>query len=131
MQNCNTRSRTREMGEPRLPNGRQVGIYSEEDGKLVWTRNVCQKHLLRFLDAWTINDDLLRQVAADGVHLIRYQTREGVYEVSLAEFMEGANLLRAFACDEDVYALPRGSWSFEPKSGSKQLKLLLMKRDDN
>ena len=124
-------ARTCEAGGPRLPNGRQVGTYSEEDGRLVWTRNVCQKHLLRFLDAWTINDDLLRQIAADGVHLIRYQSREGVYEITLIEFMESANLLRAFACDEDVYALPRGKWSFEPKSGSKQLKLLLMKRDDD
>ena len=118
-----------EGGGPRLPNGQQVGSYSEESGRRVWSRNVCQKHLLRFLDAWTINDVLLRQLAVDRVGLIRYRAREGVYTVTLSDFLEKANLLRAFACDEDVYALPRDQWAFEEEPSNGQL-LLFMKRDE-
>ena len=126
----NTRSLTVcEGGGPRLPNGQQVGSYSEEGGKLIWTRNVCQKHLLRFLDAWTINDGLLRQLCMDHVALIQYRAREGVYEIALSDFLEKAALLRAFACDEDVYALPRSVWSFTDEPENGQL-VLFKKRDE-
>ena len=129
MRNHNESAVICEGGGPRLPNGQPVGSYSNEDGRLVWTRNVCQKHLLRFLDAWTINESIMRQLPADSVDEVRYKTREGTYSIGLKEFLEEATLLRAFACDEDVYALPRGQWRFEEGSGSGQL-LLFMKRDD-
>lgn len=118
-----------EGGGPRLPNGQQVGSYSEEDENCVWTRSVCQKHLLRFLDAWTVNEGVLRQVSMDRISLIRYRAREGVYEITLSDFLDKATLLRAFACDEDVYALPRDAWSFTDEPESGQL-LLFQKRDD-
>jgi|GEM_PF-4336592 len=126
----NTRSRgVCGIGRPSLPNGQHVGSYSEEGGQLIWTRNVCQKHLLRFLDAWTINDSLLRKLTAHHVSLIRYRSREGVYEVTLSDFLERATLLRAFACDEDVFAVARDQWDFEEEPTNGQL-LLFRKRDD-
>lgn len=118
-----------EGGGPRLPNGQQVGVYSEEDGRRIWTRNVCQRHVLRFLDAWTINDWILRQLLADRIDVARYRAREGVYSIPLTEFIDKATLLRAFACDEDVYALPRDEWDFEEEPSNGQL-LLFMKRDE-
>jgi len=118
-----------EGGAPRLPNGQRVGTYSSEDGHTVWTRNVCQKHLLRFLDAWTINDTIVQQLLGDAVYLIRYVSREGTYTVTLERFLAEVILLPAFACDEDVYALPRDKWEFKSESGS-QLMLLLKGRDD-
>ena len=128
MKNTQTKA-TCEVDGPRLPNGQEVGNYIEEDGLSIWERNVKRKHILRFLDAWTINELIVRQLVADCVDEIRYKTCEGIYVVSLEDFLEQATLLRAFACDEDVYALPRNQWHFEEGSGSGQL-LLFMKRDE-
>lgn len=112
-----------EGGGPRLPSGHQLGSYSEEGGKFVWTRKVCNKHLLRFLDAWTLNEGPLRQISSDCVDRIRYVSREGLYEVELAEFQIKATVLRRFACGEDVYALPRSEWAFSPQIHTKPLPL--------
>jgi len=85
--------------------------------------------VLRFLDAWTINDSILRQILTDRVDEVRYRAREGVYTISLTDFIDKATLLRAFACDEDVYALPRDQWDFEEEPSNGQL-LLFVKRDE-
>ena len=115
---------------PCLPSGAPAGIYIEEDGRLIWERRIKQKHILRFLDALTINVGLLRQLETDGVQLIRYQLHgDGVYEIALASFLESCSILQGFAAGEDVYALPRDKWDSEAKSGNGQL-LLFVKRDD-
>lgn len=114
---------------PCLPSGAPAGIYAEEDGRLIWERGIKRKHILRFLDALTINAGLVRQLRKDGVQLIRYKLDgDSTYEIALAAFLEKCSILHGFAAGEDVYALPRNQWEFEAKPGNGQL-LLFKKRD--
>ena len=115
---------------PCLPSGAQVGIYKEGAGVLIWERGIRQKHILRFLDALTINVGLLRQLQRDGVQLVRYKLNgDGAYEIALASFLESCSILQGFAAGEDVFALPRSEWDFRDEPANGQL-LLFRKRDD-
>lgn len=44
---------------PTLPNGFPVGRLLTENGLLVFERKVTRRHLLRFLEAWTIGDSAM------------------------------------------------------------------------
>ena len=115
---------------PCLPSGAPAGIYIEEDARLIWERGIKRKHILRLLDALTVNVGLVRQIQRDGVQLIRYKLDgDGTYEIALSAFLEKCSILHGFAAGEDVFALPRDQWDFEARSGNGQL-LLFMKRDD-
>jgi len=100
---------------PRLPNGRRAGQYLREGGVLVWERNVHRKHVLNFMDGFSINEGLLKQLRRAGVRLIRYVLDGDVYEIELTEFLASCAVLPRFARGEDVYALPRASWRFQPR----------------
>ena len=113
-----------------LPSGSQVGKLVREDSGLVWERRIKTKHILRFLDALTLNDGLLRAIRGEDVILIRYRLRNvGVYEITLGRFLEKCSLLQGFANGEDVYAVPRGEWRFTPAS-ARHLKLFSAEQSD-
>lgn len=115
MQQYTESTAVREGSGPRLPHGGKVGSCLKEDGVLVWERKITQKHILRFLDALTINVGLLRQLQRDGVQRIRYKLDgDGVYEIPLPTFLERCSILQGFAGGEDVYALPRSEWCYLP-----------------
>ena len=104
-----------ECEAPKLPNGAKVGTYLNENGILVWRRRIKPKHVLRLLDALTVNAYILEQLRQDGVLSIRYcLVGWGVYETSLASFLEKSAFLPGFAGGEDVHALPREQWDFQP-----------------
>jgi len=100
---------------PRLPNGRTAGRYLQEAGVVVWVREVRRKHVLHFMDGFSINEGLLKQLRRAGVRLIRYVLDGDVYEIELVEFLSSCAVLPNFARGEDVYALPRASWRFQPR----------------
>ena len=100
---------------PRLPNGRRAGRYLEEEGVLVWERMVQRKHILRFMDAFSVNEGLVAQIRRAGVRLIRYVLDGDTYEITVTEFLSSCAVLPRFARGEDVYALPRASWRFQPR----------------
>ena len=107
---------------PTLPSGVQAGRYFEEHGLVTWERSIASKHILRFLDAFTINEGLLRQIQERGVDLIRYKlAAEGTYETSLSSFLQSRAFLPGFAAGEHVYALPRDQWDFQTTSREPSL----------
>ena len=130
MQQYTESTAVREGNGPRLPSGGQVGSYLDKDGVRVWERKITQKHILRFLDALTVNARLLRQVREDGVQRIRYELAgNGAYEISLAAFLERCSMLQGFARGEDVYALPRCEWEFTPLARERPLVLFKVEDD--
>ena len=91
---------------------------------MIWCRRVREKHILRFLDAWTLNEPLLPQLRAAGVSLLRYVAPEGAYEAGLDTFLQRAAKLPSFACGETVLALPRCKWQFTPSGEGQRMRLL-------
>ena len=117
-----------EANAPVLPSQRRIGSYSRFRNGLLWTRNVQSKHLLRFLDGWSINRPLADQLEADAVDTIRYVYSDGTYTVSLKTFLSEATILKSFAKGEDVFVLPRDRWDFEPNQEAEPL-IMLLERD--
>ena len=107
-------SRKRVVGAngPTLRSSFVVGRFLSEDEHKVWERFVTDRHILRMLDAFTINAGILDQLVESGVDRIRYVTKSGSYTVSLPHFVSRSRVLEKFANGEDVYALKRSDWTF-------------------
>lgn len=100
--------------EIQLPGGARLGEIRRDEGTLVWERSVEGKHVLRMMDAYTINRPILAQLLRLDVDLVRYCAPEGRYEIPLDVFVTTSKRLPGFANGEDVHALARSSWLFEP-----------------
>jgi len=127
----NTNRHAVQLGAPQSPRGKRIGSYIEREGSTVWRRRVKQKHILRILDAFTVNETILGQLRQRKVDLIRYELRDvGSYEISLDSFLRLCTILRRFAEGEDVYAVPRSEWTFKPAEGNGALKLFELDDQD-
>ncbi len=101
-----------------------LGELRREGEAMVWCRCVRKKNILRFLDAWTLNEPLLTQLRQARVSLLRYRAPEGLYEADLGFFAQEAARLPTFACGETVFALPRRKWQFTPSGEGQRMRLL-------
>jgi len=109
---------------PVLPSGKRIGQFAMDGELRIWVRYVQQQsHLLRIRDAWTVNKPLLDQLRDEGIDIIRYVTDSETYEVGVEEFADVAECLPGFACGEDCYALPRGSWATDTTGEADTLPL--------
>lgn len=100
---------------PTTSNGRRIGYYKRESGRLVWIRRIGHKNVLWSHDALTINRPVLNQLVDAGVSLIRYEAPDAIYEISFAEFLSGADIKPRFARGEDVFLVARPKWQTTPK----------------
>lgn len=98
----------------RIPRGK---IVEDADGKLTWETQVREsKHLFRSLDAWTLSEEVLKQLRELNIERIRFKVidQNGViYEVDLSDFVRNASELdqRGWkSATERQYALPRRFW---------------------
>lgn len=111
-----------------IPRGK---VVIDPDDVRTWECRVREfKHLYRRFDAWTVSEEILRQLRDLGIRRIRYVVvdRGGEsYEVELSEFLKRAKPLDQSGWTkrtEEQWALPRRYWE-KRESARKQLALQL------
>ncbi len=98
----------------RTPRHVVIGTVVEEDGRRIFIRRVQEKHVFRELDGWTLGAFALEQCRRWRVELLRYLSPDGVYETTLAYFIERSIPLEFPGHSEVQHVLPRGWWPVQP-----------------